>query len=137
MFQNKLFRAAVGIFFPLAVAAIIYWAKQVKIPLPCLIYTQAGIFCPSCGATRAVISLFCGDITSALKYNCYIVLTAPIMIGLSIYLYAGIVFGYALSLHYKTKVRIAIFIAVLAVLFLIFGVLRNIPFYPFTLLAPI
>ena len=137
MFQNKRFRVMVGIGFPLCIAAIIYWAVQVKIPLPCLIYTRTGIFCPSCGATRAIISLLCGDIKAALNYNCYIVLTAPFILGLALYLYAGVIFGYAANLSNKAKMRIAIFVTILAILFLAFGILRNIPLYPFTLLAPI
>lgn len=137
MFQNKRFRVIVGIGFPICIAAIIYWAVQIKIPLPCLIYLRTGIFCPSCGATRAIISLLCADIGAALHYNCYIVLTAPFILGLAIYLYAGIIFGYTASLSGRTKMRIGVFVAILALLFLVFGILRNIPFYPFTRLAPI
>lgn len=137
MFQNKCFRVIVGIGFPICIAAIIYWAVRVKIPLPCFIYTRTGIFCPSCGATRAIISLLCNDIETAMNYNCYIVLTAPFLLGLALYLYAGVIFGYIGRLSDKAKMRIAVFIAILALLFLIFGILRNIPLYPFTLLAPI
>ncbi|MBQ3573995.1 MAG: DUF2752 domain-containing protein [Clostridia bacterium] len=137
MFQNKCFRVIVGIGFPLCIAAIIYWAVQVKVPLPCFIYTRTGIFCPSCGATRAIISLLCGDFKAALNYNCFIVLTAPLLFGLALYLYAGVVFGHITNLSDKTKIHIAVFITIIALLFLVFGILRNIPLYPFTLLAPI
>ena len=42
-------------------------------PIPkCPIYTHLGVFCPACGATRAVISLLKFDIKASLLYNPFV-----------------------------------------------------------------
>ena len=39
-------------------------------PIPaCPIYTHLGIYCPACGGTRAVISLFHFDLISSIMFN--------------------------------------------------------------------
>ena len=36
---------------------------------PCMLYTALGLYCPGCGGSRAVKSLFQGDIISSLIYH--------------------------------------------------------------------
>lgn len=39
------------------------------IPLPCLIHSLFGWYCPGCGGTRAVMSLMKGEILQSIIYN--------------------------------------------------------------------
>ena len=47
---------------------IIYINKFIKIP-ECAVYNTLGIYCPGCGATRAVYSLYNGEILKSIYYN--------------------------------------------------------------------
>lgn len=48
--------------------------------LPCLFRFVTSIPCPTCGITRAVISLLSGDLKSSLAYN---PMALPVIIGLT------------------------------------------------------
>ncbi len=87
----------------------------------CLLYRFTGILCPGCGNTRALHALLHGRIRESLGYN---VLLIPF----------GILF---FVLLWKPSImnRNSVFWGILATVFL-FTILRNIPCYPFTLLAP-
>lgn len=45
-----------------------YLSEFIKIP-QCTIFTKTGIYCPGCGGTRAVYSLYKGNILKSLYYN--------------------------------------------------------------------
>lgn len=47
---------------------ITYISKIIKIP-ECIVYKTYGIYCPGCGATRAVYSLYAGQILQSAYYN--------------------------------------------------------------------
>jgi len=61
------FIATILIIF-LATIYIIYFDKIIKIP-ECVVFKNLGIYCPGCGATRAVYSLYNGDILKSIYYN--------------------------------------------------------------------
>ena len=98
----------------------------------CPLYSLTGLACPGCGLTRGFHALFHGDILAALDYNALLPFFA-ILIG----------FGF-LSLVYftfrgrKIPVKLAHPNALwgFLVLLLLFGVTRNLPWYPFTVLFP-
>ncbi len=101
--------------------------------IPCPFYYLTGFYCPGCGSQRAVHSLLHGDILGALRFNPLMVLTVPIIVyGLGIVL-ANWVFGtnYRFMLFYSK-----LFIYGLFGLAILFWIIRNIPIYPFNLLAP-
>lgn len=54
----------------------------------CIIHENFGIFCPGCGCTRALISLFQGNIIKSLYYNPTILYS---FIILSIYIFSNTV----------------------------------------------
>lgn len=56
----------------LATFYIKYAYKFIDIPT-CIIYETFGIYCPGCGATRAVYSLYSGEILKSIYYNPLIV----------------------------------------------------------------
>ena len=100
--------------------------------IPCPFHLLTGLDCPGCGGTRALWSLLHLRVADALGYNAALTLLFP---ALALYA-AGL--GASYSLYGKDavtpKLPAALLWAVLAGLFL-FGALRNIPAYPFSLLA--
>lgn len=98
----------------------------------CPLFTITGLNCPGCGLTRGFHALFHGDILTALQFNLLlpVYLLVFIYIGITLLLIASR--GRGLSNKLFTPVSIyGFFIASL-----VFGVLRNLPFYPFTIFSP-
>jgi hypothetical protein len=98
----------------------------------CPLYSITGFACPGCGMTRGFHALFHGDILTALDFNALIPLVS-------------IFFGYWFLSLLLTAVRgrgfgfgkmSAGLVGTTFVLLLIFGIVRNIPAYPFTVLFP-
>lgn len=99
---------------------------------PCPFNTITGYYCPGCGSLRALHELSHGHLLKALGYNALTVLSLPF-----------IAYGLALQMHWYVTGRslterrlparliTALFWGILA-----FWLLRNLPYYPFTLLAP-
>ena len=102
--------------------------------IPCPFHHITGLYCPGCGSQRAVHLLLHGDILGAFRFNPLMVLTLPILIyGLGITV-ANWIFGtsFRFMLFYSK-----IFIFGYFGFALLYWVLRNLPVYPFNLLAPI
>lgn len=103
----------------------------------CTLHQHTGLHCPGCGLTRSVWISLHGDFEQALAYN----ILAPILIPILGYgILRGIgsnLFPARATVEPKTSNRFwRWFPAVLAGLLVVFGILRNIPVYPLTLLAP-
>lgn len=98
-----------------------------KIAIACVFYEITGLYCPGCGITRSILSLIDGNIYQAFRYNPIIFIDIPLIIIASI-----IDFIYKDNKKVK-KVTNAIYIMLL-IITLVFGVLRNIPYFSF--LAP-
>ena len=105
---------------------------QVHIFPVCPLYAMTGFACPGCGLTRGFHALFHGDIPTALHFNALIPIWAVIFAValVSVVLYA--IRGRGLSFNRLSPHLLWVFMVAL----IIFGVLRNIPAYPFTLLFP-
>lgn len=88
----------------------------------CMFHQLTGLYCPGCGATRALSAMLHGDIMSSLHNN---LLLFPLL-ALIIVLIAKP------EISLKRPVAIAIVAIVL-----LFTILRNIPVAPFSYLAPI
>lgn len=100
----------------------------------CTFHDITGFLCPGCGGQRAFYNLLHGNILLALRYNILITVLFPLLlvcyfIITQTYIVKSLRFQKYLSLKPWHAY------AILTVLFLFF-ILRNIPFYPFTLLAP-
>lgn len=98
----------------------------------CPLFAITGLNCPGCGLTRGFHALFQGDILTALQFNLFlpVYLLGFIYIGFSLLLIASRGRGFAYKLFTPLTIY-GFFIASL-----VFGVLRNLPFYPFTLFSP-
>jgi hypothetical protein len=87
----------------------------------CALYSLTGLYCPGCGTTRAIHYLLHGDIAGAFAMNPLMVIASPVLV----------------LLLFKRSWAMRPWVAWTAFAVLIlYGVLRNIPAWPFTLLAP-
>jgi len=99
----------------------------------CPFNTITGFFCPGCGSQRALSALLHGDVFQAVSFNPLMVLSLPLLI------YSAVV--YTINVFATTPVQQKIFyspvfIKTVLVVVVAFGILRNVPVYPFNLLAP-
>lgn len=98
----------------------------------CPFHNLTGIYCPGCGSQRALHSLLHFDIAAVISYN-FLFLPAALFI---LYHYVHPVlnrfFGLKLpNLFYKNQTPWVIFALVI-----LFWIARNLPWYPFSVLAP-
>lgn len=98
----------------------------------CPLRLLTGLYCPGCGTLRGLHQLLHGHFIDALGYNPLMVAALP-FIGYAYLSYTMLALrGSSLPRVFVPPVLIkALFWVVIA-----FGVLRNIPAYPFSLLAP-
>jgi hypothetical protein len=87
----------------------------------CPFHRLTGLYCPGCGSLRGIHLLLHGDFLGAMKMNSLMVLSLPFLVGL--------------AFHPRWAYRPWVPWSVMVVLVL-YGLLRNIPLWPFILLAP-
>ena len=121
--------------FAVSAGGAIVWyfdpAKAGFFPI-CPLYTLTGFACPGCGLTRGFHALFHGDLVTALDYNALI----PVFVLAVLFLAVSLI---SISVRGKGLVRLSAspaFLVGMLVVLLTFGVLRNLPVYPFTVLYP-
>lgn len=98
----------------------------------CPLYYLTGIHCPGCGLTRGFHALFHGDVLTALHFNALLPAYALVFGFMLVSMILVAVRGRGLSWRIVPPSAMYGFLILAAVFF----VLRNLPFYPFTLLAP-
>jgi len=125
----------IGVLLLAIVLAFLYFfinPNEVDFLPKCPLYATTGIYCPGCGSQRATHQLLNFNFLGVVQQN------ALYIIGLFIVGYHLIISGvnyffkknyYNYIYHSKTPI-------VLLILIIIFWILRNIPYYPFNLLAP-
>lgn len=114
-------------------ALYLYFHDPYQYPLPCIIKLLTGMYCPGCGAGRACFSILHGKFFDAFCYNPLLVILLPFAGG---YIAArGIDWAVTGGNHIDGKISIKLLLAVLIII-LVYGILRNIPVFPFSLLAP-
>ncbi|MFN2502268.1 MAG: DUF2752 domain-containing protein [Pyrinomonadaceae bacterium] len=106
-------------------------AKSNLFPV-CPLYTLTGFACPGCGLTRGFHSLFHGDIIPAIDFNALIPVWAVIFAWVFVSLTLLAVRGRGLPM-WPTWPR---FLWTFLIVLVVFGVLRNIPVWPLTILFP-
>jgi len=98
----------------------------------CPLYYLTGIHCPGCGLTRSFHALFQGDVLTALHFNALLPVYAVVFGFMLVSMILVAVRGRGLSWRIIPPSAMYGFLVLAAAFF----VLRNLPFYPFTLLAP-
>jgi hypothetical protein len=88
----------------------------------CLLHRVTGLNCPGCGMLRALHHLAHGRICTAFGYNPLLVL--------------GLFAGAPLLWWYRTRPMPPALPWLVLAVFLVYGVARNLPWWPFTMLAP-
>ncbi len=98
----------------------------------CPLFAMTGFACPGCGLTRGFHALFHGDILAALDHNALL----PGFVLLVGFFFVSLVLvavrGRGLSIDLLRPKYLWVFLVLLG----LFGVLRNIPAYPFSILFP-
>lgn len=129
----------VGIFIFLVVMGIagssfLYYHNPMEIAgPPCMVHKLTGLYCPGCGAGRASYSLLHGQFYQAFRYNPLLIILLPwLVLYFAICAVQWVMWGREfISERIPAWVTWGVLFVVL-----VYGVLRNIPLYPFTLLAP-
>lgn len=101
--------------------------NKFHIYIDCPIKKITGLYCPGCGITRMLFSIIQLDFYQAFRYNPLIFLSLPIII---VFIIDKIITKEE-PLYNKVSTKIWI---IIIVIFIIYGILRNIPFFDF--LAP-
>lgn len=126
--------AAAGVFV-ISVGVVFVWffnpASAGFFPV-CPLYKITGIACPGCGLTRGFHALFHGDVWTALDFNALIPVFAFVFGYFSVSLFLVAVRGRGLSWRFFPPAALWGFLIGLA----LFAILRNLPIYPFSVLAP-
>jgi hypothetical protein len=98
----------------------------------CMFHRMTGLNCPGCGSLRAMHLLTHGHILTALRFNPLLILSLPILAYYGLrFLFRGPGEGAFPSMMIRPK-----WIAGLFIVLVVFAILRNIPFAPFTYLGP-
>jgi len=88
---------------------------------PCPFHYLTGMHCPGCGSLRAVHKILHGDLAGALAMNPLLVLSLPLL---------------PVAVFRRSWLYLRWLPLTFLLIILLFGVLRNIPLWPFMLLAP-
>lgn len=133
--QNSLlFRIFLGITAPLILVGGILFLYRFGSPFPCFFHLITGLYCPGCGAGRAVTALVHGDFLTAFRNN---ILFLPAFAFVGWYFFQR----YLQLVFHKNFIwmpPITVKTYQITMFFLLgYWVLRNLPWFPFTLLAPI
>jgi hypothetical protein len=98
----------------------------------CPLLKVTGFACPGCGLTRGFHALFHGDLWTALSFNALVPVYCLIFLYFVAYALSVILRGRGLKFNPVAPVPLFAFL----ILCLAFGVLRNIPYAPFTFFYP-
>lgn len=125
---------AAGFILAMVIVGVLLWffdPNQAGNPLPpCPSHWLTGLYCPGCGATRALHALLHGDLEKAFSMNPVFVMALPVVVLL--------IFHQLTKLPEKLIVLANFFgdARPWAYVLISYAVLRNLPWYPFNLLAP-
>ena len=99
---------------------------------PCPVRYLTGLYCPGCGSLRAIHALLHGDLGRAWAMN-------PLMIVMLPFIIYGLVSAALLELRGRSLPEVKVHancIRAFCALVILYAIARNLPFYPFDLLAP-
>lgn len=121
--MNVLTKLRAAAFGSMACATILYRfpPEQYHFYPQCPIFKYLHVYCPGCGATRALATLLHLKIADALHYNALVVLLVPVMLA-----YFAVAYWKATRDEVFTWPRVpAVGLTALLVVSLAFGVARN------------
>jgi hypothetical protein len=129
-------RVALVLAVVLPLGAVVLWRFEPTTTAwfpKCAMYTSTGLHCPGCGTARCLHALAHGHVLQAIAYNAVTVAFLPVLaIWLARQVWAVVRGTDPPPRRWLTPRGCWVVVA----LIIAFGVLRNVPVYPFTLLAP-
>jgi hypothetical protein len=132
MRPNRAIIAALGA-LALAVALVMLREQGADVGwMPgCTFHRLTGLHCPGCGMTRATVAAARGDLAAAFRFNPVGMVVLPLaLLGLGLEV-LGWVRGKRLGWHPGPRLAWLLVWVIAG-----FWILRNFPWWPFTLLAP-
>jgi hypothetical protein len=98
---------------------------------PCPFHALTGLWCPGCGSARVLHDLAHGHLLAACQHNILIVALAPfLLVWAAVSLWRGL-------LRNQPPLRAPLGAArLLLIVIMVFWIARNLPWQPFSLLAP-
>ena len=116
------------------ICVFLYWVTpgESRLLPPCPFHWVTGLYCPGCGSLRGLHHLLHGNLYAALRSSPLMVLALPLMLQL-----VASQLGAAVSARLTKPLSISgrRSTMILAII-LAYWAARNVPAYPFTLLAP-
>ncbi len=134
--QKRKYITAAGITIFVAVLLYFYFndpSDKENAFISCTFKKVTGWDCAGCGGQRSLYHLLHLDFTEALQYNTFFVILLPYFLVLIFYAIRDFIYGSGYPKNFWFSGKMALIIVGLIFLFTI---LRNLPYYPFTLLAP-
>ena len=129
--RNRYIKFSIFIIAAGAILLLYFFVEPKNGVLPkCFFHELTGLYCPGCGVQRSFHALLNGHIITAVDYNLLFILFLPLIIYF-ILAFALSKKHAATSFIYKPVFSFTVLIVVVS-----FWVLRNIPFTPFSWLAP-
>lgn len=126
--------AATGVAVMSAGAGAVWYFEPTKTAFfpACFLYSTTGFACPGCGLTRGFHALFHGDVAAAMGFNALI----PLFVLIFGFFFVAMAYFALTGRGFPRWSLAPPAIWGLLILLIGFGVVRNIPAYPFTLLFP-
>ena len=100
-----------------------YLNYYMSFSIPCLFHELTGLYCPRCGITRMIFSILQFDFYQAFRWNIFLFILIPIFLGYGIVYYVDWIFDKTPPVLPNWFWNILLFSAIL------FGILRNIPYF--------
>ncbi|CAN5890771.1 DUF2752 domain-containing protein [soil metagenome] len=99
----------------------------------CQLYQLTGLYCPGCGSTRCLHALIQGQFAEAAQKNMIAFVVLPLAGAFAAFWSLRWVIGRPLVWRYGISPKTGV---ILVGILITFGILRNLPWHPFSLLAP-
>ena len=129
--RNRYIKFSIFIIAAGAILLLYFFVEPKNGNLPkCFFHELTRLYCPGCGAQRSFHALLNGHIITAVDYNLLFILFLPLIIYFILAFALGKKHA-ATSFIYKPVFSFTVLVVVVS-----FWILRNIPFAPFSWLAP-
>jgi len=127
--NKRLIRFIVFGLFSILLFGIYYFiSSKFDFYIPCIFHEITGFYCPGCGITRMLFSLFKLDFYQAFRYNSLLFISLPFIIFCFLDIIIKFLF-YSDNYFYKRiSNRVWYFFIVITI---IFGIMRNIPMFDY------
>lgn len=126
--KRRLIILLLATIFLIASTILYYFTFSEFKAIPCIFHLITGFYCPGCGITRMIFSLIKFDFYQAFRYNPLIFIFIPFILLVFIDFIIKWLIGRKNFLYLKISNKVWM---ILLVITLLFGVIRNIPFFDY------